>query len=67
MTQYQRIGKLLTRRSGCTAMEITTVAGTVSCHSRLSEMKHQGWIIVRKPIDGQKYGRYFGVAPRTKA
>jgi len=63
MTQYQRIARLLTRKSGCTAMEISTVAGTVSAHSRLSELKGRGWIIWRQPISGKNYGRYFGAPP----
>jgi hypothetical protein len=66
MTQYLKIARLLTRKSGCTAMEITTVAGTVSAHSRLSELKRRGWTITRKPISGRKYGQYFGVAPESK-
>jgi hypothetical protein len=63
MTQYQRIGKLLTRKRGATAMELTTVAGTVSCHSRLSEMKRHGWIITRRPVPGRNYGTYHGLPP----
>jgi hypothetical protein len=31
------------------------------------EMRKAGWIIVRKPISGKNYGRYFGVAPRVQA
>ena len=63
MSQYDRIARLLTRKSGCTAMEITTVAGTVSAHSRLSELKGRGWIIWREKIKGRAYGRYFGAPP----
>lgn len=64
MTQYQRIGRLLTRKRGCTAMEMTAAAGTVSCHSRMAEMKRHGWTIWREAIPGRNYGRYFGKAPR---
>ena len=46
-------------------MEITTVAGTVSAHSRLSELKGRGWIIWREKIKGRAYGRYFGAPPTT--
>ena len=63
MTQYTKIARLLQRKCGATAMEITAMAGTVSAHSRLSELKRKGWLITRKPIDGKNYGRYFGVAP----
>lgn len=63
MTQYARIGKLLMRKRGATAMELSTVAGTVSCHSRLSEMKRKGWTITRKPIPGRSYGTYHGMPP----
>jgi hypothetical protein len=41
-SQYERIGKLLTRKTGATAMDIASVAGTVSPHSRLAEMKARG-------------------------
>lgn len=62
-SQYQRIARLLTRKSGATAMDIASVAGTVSPHSRLSEMKAAGWRIWREAIKGRNYGRYFGVRP----
>lgn len=62
-TQYDRIGRLLTRKCGCTAMEIIREAGTVSPNSRLAEMKERGWDIVRKAIPGKTYGRYFGKRP----
>lgn len=63
MTQTDRIAKLLQRRNGCTSMEIITMAGTVAPHRRLFELKQRGWIIVRKPVAGANYGRYYGVAP----
>lgn len=62
-TQYERLAKLLTRAKGCTAMEIAQVVGTVSPHSRLSELKARGWAIWREQISGKSYGIYRGVAP----
>ena len=62
-TQYDRIGKLLQRQRGATGMEICQIAGTVSPHRRMFEMRRAGWIITRKPVKGQSYGRYYGVAP----
>jgi hypothetical protein len=64
-TQYSRIAKLLTRKSGATAMEIASVAGTVSPHSRLAEMKRAGWQIVREALEGKNYGRYRGTEPQA--
>lgn len=64
-SQYERIGKLLTRKRGATAMEIASVAGTVSPHSRLAEMKRAGWRIWREAIDGKNYGAYFGEKPKA--
>lgn len=64
MTQYARIGKLLQRKRGATAMELSTEAGTVSCHSRMAEMKRRGWTITRKQIPGKSYGAYFGQPPQ---
>jgi hypothetical protein len=62
-TQYDRIAKLLTRKRGCTPMEIVQVAGTVCPHKRLSEMRERGWWITREEIAGKSYGRYRGIAP----
>ena len=66
MTQYERLAKLLTRKRGATSLEIIQAAGTVSPHSRLSEMKAKGWTIWRKEMDGKTYGRYFGMAPKKE-
>jgi hypothetical protein len=63
-SQYERIGKLLKRKTGATAMDIASVAGTVSPHSRLSEMKAAGWRIWRESIAGKNYGVYRGKAPQ---
>lgn len=66
-TQYAAIGKLLQRKNGATAMAIAQVAGTVSPHSRLAEMKRRGWRIWREEIAGRNFGRYFGNAPKKAA
>ena len=62
-TQYDRIARLLTRRRGATAMEVSQEAGTVSAHSRFSEMRRKGWTITRKPLQGKNYGTYHGMPP----
>lgn len=62
-TQYSRIEKLLTRKSGATAMEIIAKCGTTCPHKRLSELKERGWFIQRLAVKGQTYGRYVGQAP----
>ena len=67
MTQHQRLGKLLQRKRGVTALEIIQLVGTVSPHRRLSDLKEMGWTILRQPIEGQKYGRYFGIPPKVEA
>lgn len=59
-SQYVRIGKLLTRKSGATAMEIASVVGSTSPHKRISELKARGWLVWREAIAGRNYGRYFG-------
>lgn len=61
-TQYDRLAALLKR--GTTSMEMIRVAGTVSPHSRLAEMKARGWAITRRQVPGKTYGRYFGVPPQ---
>jgi hypothetical protein len=59
-TQYERLAKLLTRKTGATAMDIATAVGSTSPHKRLSELKERGWDIRREQIEGKNYGRYFG-------
>lgn len=63
MSQTDRIGKLLLRKSGATAMEIVQAGGTVSPHRRLTDLRNRGWTIWRKPVAGKTYGRYFGLEP----
>lgn len=65
-TQYQRLAKLLTRKHGCTALEIIVAVGSVCPHKRLSDMKERGWTILRQEIEGQRHGRYFGIAPQVQ-
>jgi hypothetical protein len=64
-TQYDRLAKLLTRKSGATAMDIVEAVGTVCPHKRLSELKERGWRIWREAIEGKSYGRYRGEAPKS--
>lgn len=61
--QYERLAKLLTRKTGATAMDIVAAVGTVCPHKRLSELKSRGWMIRREQVSGKNYGRYYGVAP----
>jgi hypothetical protein len=63
-SQYDRIGALIKRKKGATAMDIASVAGTVSPHSRLAEMRRAGWRIWRESIAGKNYGVYRGKAPQ---
>lgn len=65
-TQCDRLAKMLTRKRGCTALEIIVTVGTVCPHKRLSDLKEKGWIITRKQEAGEKYGRYFGVPPKSE-
>jgi len=65
-TQYDYIAKLLTSKAGATSLQIIAIAGTVSPHSRLSEMKRKGWRIWRKQLEGRAYGAYFGEPPLTR-
>lgn len=65
MTKQEILKKLLTRKRGVTSYEIMQLVGSVSPHSRLSELKKQGWSILRKEIEGKSYGRYFGIPPKS--
>jgi hypothetical protein len=62
-TQYAKLAQLLKRKSGCTSVDICAVLPSVSPHRRLSDMKEQGWTILKKQ-DG-KLKRYFGTPPQA--
>lgn len=67
MTQYEIIGRLISRKRGATAMDIVFSAGTVCPHKRMSDMKAQGWAIVKKQVNGENHHTYHGISPKTKA
>jgi hypothetical protein len=62
--QLRRLGQLLLRTRGVTALEIINEIGTVCPHRRLADLRNKGWTISRNAVTGQSYGRYFGVAPK---
>ena len=63
MTQHDKLKKLLLRKSGCTSVDIAAVLPSVSPHRRISDLKEQGWVILKRQ-EG-KLKRYFGVAPKA--
>lgn len=63
MTQHQKLARLLTRKRGCTSVDICDALPSVSPHRRLTDMKEQGWTILKRQ-DG-KLKRYFGIAPKA--
>lgn len=65
MKKQEILKKLLTRKRGVTSFEIAMEMGTVCPHRRLTDLKEQGWSILRKDVEGENYGRYFGIAPKT--
>ena len=66
MKKQEILKRLLTRKRGVTSFEIATLMGTVCPHRRMTDLKEQGWTILRKEIDGQKHGRYFCVDPTAR-
>lgn len=64
MTQHQILAKLLSRKSGATALEIIQRVGTVCPHKRTSDLKAMGWTITKRRVTGKKYLAYFGTAPK---
>lgn len=64
LSQHQLLAKLLSRKCGTTAYEISALVGTVCPHRRLSDLKARGWTITKKLVPGKNYHRYFGVAPK---
>ena len=67
MNQITTIGKLLQRKRGVTSFEIIMLGGTTSPHRRLTDLEMAGWIISRNQVKGEKYFRYFGLAPKVGA
>ena len=65
MKQCKRLEQILKRKSGATSMEIIAAIGTVSPHSRMSELRNKGWVIRRVPVQGRTFGRYYGTPPLT--
>lgn len=65
MTQHQILAKLLSRKSGATALEIIQRVGTVCPHKRMSDLKAMGWTITKRRVTGKKYHAYFGTAPKA--
>lgn len=62
--KIKKLTQLLQRKAGATSMEIIAAIGTVSPHSRLSDLKRKGWIITKKLVKGKTYHKYFGQAPK---
>ena len=63
-SQYDRLERLLTRKTGAAAMDIVQAVGTVCPHRRLKDMQEKGWTIRREQIAGKSYGRYYGIKPQ---
>lgn len=61
MTQHDKLKKLLQRKSGCTSVDIAAVLPSVSPHRRISDLKEQGWTVLKKQ-DG-RLKRYYGTPP----
>ncbi len=63
-TQYEKIGHLLTRPGGCTAVDVMRMVPSTCPHKRVSDMQARGWSI-NKRKDG-KLIRYTGKPPKVK-
>jgi hypothetical protein len=63
VTQYAKLERLLTRKRGCTAMDIATEVGSTSPHKRVSELRARGWHITKNQVPGKSYCVYRGVRP----
>lgn len=64
MTQHQKLAKLLTRKRGCTSVDIVAVLPSVSPHRRISDLKEHGWTILKKRGVGRLI-TYFGTPPKV--
>lgn len=63
MTQLEKIKRLLTRKRGATSVDIALVLPSVSPHRRISDLRADGYTIVKKQ-DG-KLKRYWAIAPEV--
>jgi hypothetical protein len=61
MTQLEKLKRLLSRKRGCTSVDIAAVLPSVSPHRRISDIRAEGWTVVKKQ-DG-KLKRYWGTPP----
>lgn len=66
MTQLQTLAKLLTRKRGCTSMEIIQACRTTSPSKRISEMRTLGWAIEKHKVTGKNYHFFTGKPPRGR-
>jgi hypothetical protein len=64
MTQAQKLKRLLKRKNGCTSVDIASILPSVSPHRRISDIRAEGWTILKKQ-DG-KLKRYWGIPPCGK-
>lgn len=63
MTQTDKLKRLISRKSGCTSVDIAAILPSVSPHRRISDLKEEGWTILKQQ-DG-KLKRYFGIPPKA--
>lgn len=64
MNQHKKLAKLLTRKRGCTSVDICDALPSVSPHRRISDLKEQGWTILKRKGTGRLIN-YFGTPPKA--
>jgi hypothetical protein len=65
MSQTDKLARLLKRKKGVTAAEVSRELPTTSAHSKISRMQYiHNWTVTKKTRpDGQKI--YFGTPPKV--
>lgn len=63
MTQLTKLKRLLTKKTGCTSVDICRELPSVTPHRRLADLKQQGWTIKHKKVG--KLLRYYGEKPNA--
>ena len=66
-TQLDRLKAMLSRKSGCTSVEIVKGLPSVTPHRRLADLKEQGWTITYKLLPDNKTKIYYGKPPNGSA
>lgn len=56
---------LLRRKRGVTSYEMCELLPTTTPSRRISDLREEGWTILKAPIEGRNYHRFHGIPPES--